>query len=96
MNVLAASALVLSSLVTPGATLASDGTIFFSGEIVLSTTDPRSQAPRAPHDLAPQHTTALRPLPLVARFELLDYFADYMRERGTARSQLAVKTIAYE
>jgi hypothetical protein len=35
-------------------------------------------------------------MPLEARFELLDYFADYMQERGKTRSQLTVKTNAYE
>jgi hypothetical protein len=96
MNVLAASAVLLSSLVTLGATYASDGTIYFSGEIVLSTVDPRLQPPRTPDALVPHHTTALQPLPLESRFELLDYFADYMRERGTERAQLTVKTDAYE
>lgn len=96
MNVLAASAVTLSSLATLGATHASDGTIYFSGEIVLSTIDPRLQVPLVPDGLVPRYTTALRPLPLEAQFELLDYFADYMDERGTARSQLSVKTDAYE
>lgn len=96
MNVLAASAVVLSTLVTLGATHASDGTIYFNGEIVLSTIDPHIQAPRNPDGLVPRHASALRPLPLEAQFELLDYFADYMQERGTARSRLTVKTVAYE
>ncbi len=98
MNVLAATALVVSGLATGltlGTACASDGTIYFSGEIVLSTVDPRPQAPRE-DGLRPRHTTATRPLPQEARFELLDYFADYMRERGTARTQLSVKTAAYE
>jgi len=95
MNALAASAVVMSSLAA-SVVHASDGTIYFSGEIVLSTIDPRRQALRAPDALVPHHTTALRPLPRESQLELLEYFADYMHERGTLRSQLTVKTDAYE
>jgi hypothetical protein len=99
MKVLAAIVVAMSSLATnlaPGTTYASDGTIYFSGQIVLSTLDPRLQAPRDPKGLVPRHATALQAMPLEARFELLDYFADYMQERGKTRSQLTVKTNAYE
>jgi hypothetical protein len=98
MNVLAASVVVLSCLPTSLASdaYASDGTIYFSGEIVLSTIDPLPHAPRAADGPVPIRSTALRPLPVETQFELLDYFADYMSERGTARTQLSMKTDAYE
>ncbi|HEY5850619.1 MAG TPA: hypothetical protein VIT62_07645 [Lysobacter sp.] len=99
MNVVAASLAALfgltASLMCVDA-FATDGTITFSGEIVVSTTDPDHRVAPPPDEIAPQRTTAEQSLPLAAEFELLDYFADYMFERGIARSQLTLQTDAYE
>ncbi|HEY5802227.1 MAG TPA: hypothetical protein VIT90_00850 [Lysobacter sp.] len=99
MNVLAASFAMLCSLaasLVSADALAADGTIFFTGEIVLSTADPGIHTVAIPDGIAPQHTSAEQSLPLDAEFELLDYYADYMDESGIARAQLTLQTAAYE
>ncbi len=99
MNFAAGSALALSSLVLsamPLAVSATDGTIYFSGQIVLSTVAPDQAATPILDRVSPRRSMALQPLPLEAEEGLLDYFAEYMHGQGIARRQLTLQASAYE
>ncbi|UNK49227.1 hypothetical protein MNR01_16105 [Lysobacter sp. S4-A87] len=75
---------------------AADGTIYFNGQIVLSTEAPDHPATLVSDEIHPRRSMAEQSLPLEAEFELLDYYADYMDERGFSRTQLTLQTSAYE
>lgn len=99
MNLLAASVVALCSVAINGMPMdasAADGTIYFNGQIVLSTVAPEQSAVRLFDEHRPLHSMDTQSLPLKAEFELLDYYADYMSEQGVARTTLTLQTSAYE
>jgi len=97
MKFVAASVVALCSLAIGPvqAASATDGTIYFNGEIVLSTMAPEESTAPIFHSM-PQHSMVRKSLALEAEFDLLDYYAEYMVERGVARTRLTLQTSAYD